>query len=62
MTACVAIGAGICGFQTRAATRSEDPQNVTFEGASSCGKIAQLGRVLTEHGSVDADQEISQAG
>lgn len=42
VTACVAIGAGICGFQTRAIAISEGKQNMAFEATSLSERIAQL--------------------
>jgi len=50
------INAGICGFQTTVAARSEDMQMVKLEIASGCEKIRRLAEALTVP--IDAYQEI----
>jgi hypothetical protein len=50
------INAGICGFQTTVAARSDDMQMVTLEIASDCEKIRRLAEALKV--TIDAYQEI----
>jgi hypothetical protein len=50
------INAGVCGFHTTIAARSDDQQMVTLEIESECEKIRALGGALT--GPIDAYQEI----
>lgn len=50
------INAGVCGFHTTVAARSDDQQIVTLEIESECEKIRGLGEALTSP--IDAYQEI----
>jgi len=50
------INAGVCGFHTTVAGRSDDMQMVTLEIASECEKIRGLAEALTVP--IDAYQEI----
>jgi hypothetical protein len=50
------INAGICGFQTIVAARSDDMQTVRLEIESGCEKIRRLAEALTVP--IDAYQEI----
>ncbi len=51
-----AINAGVCGFHTTVAARSDDMQMVSLEIASDCEKIRGLAEALAAP--VDAYQEI----
>ena len=50
------INAGVCGFHTTVAARSDDMQMVTLELESECEKIRGLAEALTTP--IDAYQEI----
>jgi len=50
------INAGVCGFHTTVAARSDDMQMVTLEIESECEKIRGLAEALTAP--IDAYQEI----
>ena len=58
MKALVVVDGGICGFQTRIHTESDDSQNVTFKIASACEKVRAFGDALTAKGPVDGYSEI----
>jgi len=58
MKALVVVDGGICGFQTRIHTESDDSQNVTFKIASGCEKVRKFGEVLQAKGPVDGYAEI----
>ena len=57
MKTLVVADAGICGFQTRIHTESDDSQNVTFKIASECEKARAFGEALIAKGPVDGDTE-----
>ena len=58
MKALVVVDGGICGFQTRIHTESDDSQNVTFKIASGYEKVRKFGEVLQAKGPVDGYAEI----
>ena len=58
MRALVLVDGGVCGFHTRIHAESEDSQNVTFQIASECEKVATFAEALTGKGPVDAYAEI----
>jgi hypothetical protein len=58
MNAEVTIQAGICGFQTRAKSSSDDDQLVTMKIESDCEKIMQLAKTIEQKNPLDAYQEI----
>jgi len=58
MKALVVVDGGICGFQTRIHTESDDSQNVTFKIASACEKALKFGEALIAKGPVDGYAEI----
>ena len=58
MKALVVVDGGICGFQTRIHTESDNAQNVTFRIASGCEKVRAFGDALTAKGPVDGYAEI----
>ena len=58
MKALVVVDGGICGFQTRIHTESDDSQNVTFRIASGCEKVRAFGEALIAKGPVDGYAEI----
>ena len=58
MKALVVVDGGICGFQTRIHTESDDSQNVTFKIASACEKARTFAEALTAKGPVDGYAEI----
>ena len=58
MKALVVVDGGICGFQTRIHTESDDSQNVTFKIASGCERARAFGDALMSKGPVDGYAEI----
>jgi hypothetical protein len=58
MKTLVVVDGGICGFQTRIHTESDDEQNVTFRIASGCEKAQKFGEALMVKGPVDGYAEI----
>lgn len=58
MKTLVVVDAGICGFQTRVHTESDDSQSVTFKIASGCEKARKFGEALIARGPVDGYAEI----
>jgi len=58
MKAEVLVDGGVCGFQTRIRTDSDDDQNVSFKIASGCEKVRAFGEALAAKGLVDGYEEI----
>jgi len=58
MTAEVSIQAGICGFQTKATSTSDDDQLVSMKIESDCEKIIELAKTIEQKNPLDAYQEI----
>lgn len=58
MNAKVTIQAGICGFETRAQSTSDDDQMVMMQIESDCDKIRNLAKTIEQKNPLDAYQEI----
>jgi hypothetical protein len=58
MTAEVNIQAGICGFQTKVTSTSDDDQMVTLKIKSDCDKIRELAAAIDARNPLDGYQEL----